>query len=300
MSQDKNQQPGVQKEPLAQQEKAGNKGVEASTSVGIGEILRREREKKGLTYNEIFEITRVRPSILDALENEDWDVLPSRVFVTGFVRSYARALGLEEEELVALYHKAAPSEKRPSRPDVKFDKPNKGLIVLVAFSAVAVLSAYFLFKKNPTNKEISVKPTMVISASNDFIPVPKDQLDESSLAPVKTSQPVETGTPDEDLVSSEPEQAPPKDKPSEMVLKANVSDGTWVKIYVDGKKPKEYIFRAGSRHEWRAKHGFELIIGNAGGIGFEFNDEKIENLGQPGQVVRLKLPEDYVGRNGQD
>ena len=53
---------------------------------------------------------------------------------------------------------------------------------------------------------------------------------------------------------------------------------------MDQQDPKEYMFRPGSSPEWKAKEGFELLIGNACGIGFEFNGRKIDNLGERGQL----------------
>jgi hypothetical protein len=82
-----------------------------------------------------------------------------------------------------------------------------------------------------------------------------------------------------------------------LTLTARVRERTWIKIYVDDGDPKEYIFNPGNRHEWKARKGFDLIIGNADGIDLEFNGEKIENLGAPGQVVRLVFPQYYIERS---
>ena len=70
----------------------------------IGAILRKEREKKGLSYDKVSEITKLRPTILEAIENEAWDDLPSSVFVSGFLKSYARALGLEENRIMTHFN----------------------------------------------------------------------------------------------------------------------------------------------------------------------------------------------------
>ncbi len=82
--------------------------------------------------------------------------------------------------------------------------------------------------------------------------------------------------------------APPPVK--ELILKAEVTETTWVKVILDGGAPKEYIFQPGSRPEWKAERGFELSIGNAGGITLELNGKKMDNLGGHGKVVHLKLP----------
>lgn len=62
---------------------------------------------------------------------------------------------------------------------------------------------------------------------------------------------------------------------------------------MDDQGPKEYMFRPGSHLQWKATKGFEILIGNAGGIDLEFSGTEIKNLGGHGKVVRLRLPEDY-------
>jgi hypothetical protein len=84
------------------------------------------------------------------------------------------------------------------------------------------------------------------------------------------------------------------------VLKAVVEGRTWIRITVDDEEPREYIFQPGSRPQWKAKKGFDLVIGNAAGIEFEFDGQSMENLGELGQVVRLKLPEGYEGPVRED
>lgn len=81
---------------------------ESPLGCGVGTFLRDERQKKGLDHSQISEITRIRPHFLEAIENEDWDHLPSSVFVISFIRSYARALGLEEGEIVSRYQNETP------------------------------------------------------------------------------------------------------------------------------------------------------------------------------------------------
>ncbi|MDN5347732.1 MAG: hypothetical protein PWP65_1296, partial [Clostridia bacterium] len=67
---------------------------------GIGEQLRRARQEKGLTLHEVEEATKIRLKYLNALEEEAFDELPGRVYAIGFLRNYARYLGLDAEELV--------------------------------------------------------------------------------------------------------------------------------------------------------------------------------------------------------
>jgi cytoskeleton protein RodZ len=72
-------------------------------STPFGEHLKREREMRGVTLEEISAATRISPRFLEALENEQWDRLPGGAFNRGFIRSVARFLGLDEESMVAEY-----------------------------------------------------------------------------------------------------------------------------------------------------------------------------------------------------
>jgi transcriptional regulator with XRE-family HTH domain len=69
----------------------------------FGEKLRQQREKRGLTVEAISNTTKISPRMLLALEEERFDQLPGGVFNKGFVRAYARQLGLSEDETLADY-----------------------------------------------------------------------------------------------------------------------------------------------------------------------------------------------------
>jgi cytoskeletal protein RodZ len=69
----------------------------------FGEHLKREREMRGVSLEEISAATRISTRFLEALEKDQWEQLPGGVFNRGFIRSIARFLGLDEESLVAEY-----------------------------------------------------------------------------------------------------------------------------------------------------------------------------------------------------
>jgi len=77
----------------------------------FGEHLKREREMRGVSLEEISAATRISLRFLEALENEQWERLPGGIFNRGFIRSVARFLGLDEDGLVAEY--ALETHERP-------------------------------------------------------------------------------------------------------------------------------------------------------------------------------------------
>jgi len=83
----------------------------------FGERLRREREMRGITLEEISEATKITSRCLQALEEEKFDKLPGGIFNKGFVRSYAAFLGIDEDQAVADFVAASGGEKEQPLPD---------------------------------------------------------------------------------------------------------------------------------------------------------------------------------------
>lgn len=76
-----------------------------------GERLHEERIKKGLTIDEVAKATKIRPAFLEYIEKGEYKKLPSTTYAHGFVRNYARFLGLPERELLALFNREYDEEK---------------------------------------------------------------------------------------------------------------------------------------------------------------------------------------------
>jgi len=313
---------------------------------GIGTLFRNERKNKGLSYTQLSEITKIRPYTLEALENERWNDLPAPVFVIGFIRSYARALELDEGKIVARYQEAIPAEVFQPKPFVGPVSGRKTFIFILIFFLFITASAYYMWKASLTPEKFQVNSETSSPAddkkdigSEDITVLPQEtepvmlkKQKESNVDPedhsgredftfetvpnlfeTETSENLsteelepftpleqglslesETNAEDERLTLSQP--FPNNVTGPELILRAKIRERTYIRILVDDRSPKEYVFRPGSSLEWRAKKGFELLIGNAGGVDLEFDGEKVGKLGRPGQVVRLKFPEKYERR----
>src|SRR5215469_10148936 len=99
--------------------------VEAMAKGTFGERLKRERELREVTLDEVSTATRIAPRFLEALENEQWNQLPGGVFGRGFVRSIARYLGLNEEDLLSEYDLARGENGHiaPQKPEERIPSP---------------------------------------------------------------------------------------------------------------------------------------------------------------------------------
>lgn len=109
-----------------------------SGGVGFGGALRAMREARGLSLQDIADITRIRRAYLAALEEMRLDQLPPRPFVVGYVRAYAQALGVNPEEAVAKFRENAPCNSEPLRPPVGVRRHRDPRLSLAAAAAGVV------------------------------------------------------------------------------------------------------------------------------------------------------------------
>ncbi|MFZ0432671.1 MAG: helix-turn-helix domain-containing protein, partial [Candidatus Acidiferrales bacterium] len=117
------------------------------SSTPFGEQLKRERELRGVSLEEVAAATRIPPKFLEAIENEKWSELPGGVFNRGFIRSVARFLGLDEDNMVAEYElmtRDQPETRRPAEGPMHLER-NWTALVIVILTALALLAgALFL------------------------------------------------------------------------------------------------------------------------------------------------------------
>ncbi|MBW1730327.1 MAG: helix-turn-helix domain-containing protein [Deltaproteobacteria bacterium] len=277
---------------------------------GLGQRLKEAREAKGLTLEQVFEHTRVRISMVEAMEKEQWDALPSPVFVKGFLRSYAKLLGVDEDELIDLYERQVPKHSKPFKPILTESRSRKSGTLIVVFLIVVAMALGFWWIQQPPRPVTSSKPKPAARLQDKSPPSTGTQVSEKPAPPPAHKQtlvgpkepqkgpqivptqeakkvPLKPAAPE-----PEPEKAitTPPPRPT-LVLKGNVKERTWMRVSVDGGDPKEYIFEPGSQPQWKGQRLFDIMIGNAGGIELEFNGKPLGILGKRGKVVHLTLPQ---------
>ncbi len=80
---------------------------------GEGEKLRAAREMKAWSLNDVEEKTKIRARYLEALETEQYEIIPGIAYVKGFLQTYAKHLELDPGEILALYKASQVSENKP-------------------------------------------------------------------------------------------------------------------------------------------------------------------------------------------
>lgn len=125
-------------------------------SLSLGEKLRQAREERGFTLVEVAEQTRISPLYLESIENDDYRILPGGIFNKGFVKSYAKFVGINENEALEDYSQliaqTAPPEDSENlkvyRPEVLTDdRPGSSMLPTVILAAVilGLMTAGILF-----------------------------------------------------------------------------------------------------------------------------------------------------------
>jgi cytoskeleton protein RodZ len=278
---------------------------------GVGSLLKRERGKKGLSLDQLSQITRLRKYYLEALEDEKWDNLPSPVYIKGFIRSYAQGVGIDANEAISLYEHIAPAEEKVPKPLAVLREPKSkipyfiiALIAVLVFGIYTFLDFKDLFPPDPEPTVQEEKRPQPASKQETYI---ADHAQESGLRQADSPERAQADNYIQDIpykkaVIAQP-AVPPKPVVQSSDLPLPVSDGlvltgivnmsTYIKIYMDDNPPKEYIFKPGSRPQWIAREGFFLVVGNAAGIEFDFNGKRTTGLGPIGKVIRISFPEDF-------
>lgn len=98
-------------------------------SLTLGQKLRQVREERGISIGEVSEQTRISPHYIESIENDDYKTLPGGIFNKGFIKSYARYVGFDEQEALGDYSRlmasqsegAISDEPKTYRPEVLTD-----------------------------------------------------------------------------------------------------------------------------------------------------------------------------------
>ena len=145
-------------------------------SLTLGDKLRQAREERGISISEVSEQTRISSLYLDAIENDNYKTLPGGIFNKGFVKSYAKFIGFDEQEALQDYAQLVVANEgteddhlRPYRPEVLTDDRNGASIVPTVIFAGVILTmmtvgVLFLVRYIQNQPET---PTIVSNTSNN-------------------------------------------------------------------------------------------------------------------------------------
>jgi cytoskeleton protein RodZ len=253
---------------------------------GFGEGLKRERELRGVSRDEVCTATRIGSRYLEALENEQWGTLPGGVFNRGFVRAVARFLGLDEDDLLAEYDHAI-SEPAPhietsvtSRVQQEPHRTRTALLVLLASLGLIVLLGtgwvgwrwHYHALRQATNDRIPVSSIVQAASQPKATPatVSVDVSKTASMPPTASASP--SGIEAQGLE-----------------LKIEAGKETFVTVSTDGTDAFEGSMIAGQSRTFMAQNVISISAKDAGALLLELNGQTLAPLGPPGQPGNLTL-----------
>ncbi|MCJ7645289.1 DUF4115 domain-containing protein [bacterium] len=244
--------------------------VETEMAANIGKRLQEARRIKEISLDRVSKETKIAKKWLEALEKEEYDVFPAKIYVVSFVRSYARYLGLDAESLVQIYQREhsgreermdlnpkfhivvshGVGEKSMSRKGIaalrftnRFTK--KGLIPFILAIGVVVgagLSAIFYLQR--ASRQLSQEMAKINASTN----VRKD-----------------------------------------ISMVVEINDKTWLRVVGDGAVSFEGTLSAGEKRTWVTKDEMNVCIGNVDGVRLYVNGEEVDtisgNLGRVNELV---------------
>ena len=244
----------------------------------FGGWLRRQREMREVSLREISDVTKISMRYLEALEHNRFSTLPAPVFARGFLREYAKYVGLDPDEVVNFFIVAQQDEERDAVPERRRGRRLHstthwayGLVltgVVVGLFGVVALLAFWAERRNP--QEVEPPPI----AAPVFAPP-----------------------------SSEPARAAAtRGAPLEVTL--DFTQTCWVEALLDDESRISELRVQGESLRLTARKSVSLTLGNAAGVRIEVNGQPFEIAGYGDSVRDLEItldslgPDDGVGARG--
>jgi len=271
----------------------------------FGESLKREREMRGVTLEEISAATRIATRFLQAIENEEWDQLPGGVFNRGFVRAVARYLGLDEENFVAEYALAVGD--RPSvpvwtgsPPVVTPEQPWLAWIISAIVLAALLAGGWFGARRLlawRAAKRAAQSAEMNVSASPETVSTP----DAASPAQPAAADPASANSASAAAAPGAPDSAPlpaaVSDSPlpaDPIKLKVQAGKRTKVVVVADSDVVFDGTMKAGENHFFSATDHFQITAKDAGAVHLDLNGKALAPIGPSGHPGKITLTRDAL------
>ncbi len=260
----------------------------------IGNILREARESLGITLEEVERATRIRAVRLEALEKDDFESLPSKVQVRGFLRNYAEYLGLNPQDILDQYmqgdigKRGRASRKisgdqgstetyglrRPRRFKVYGDQLITGSVALAVIALLVWgVNRIIVTLNQPTAEQVDPVAEVVVESTE--APTSTAQLIGEAIPPAEATRELEaTITP-----------TLPLGLVDFIELEILAEQSAFVQVIVDGLEEFQGRLPAGERLSFRGEERVEVITGNGRGLRVYFNDQDQGLMGQVNQVL---------------
>ncbi|MEK7407051.1 MAG: helix-turn-helix domain-containing protein [Acidobacteriota bacterium] len=255
--------------------------------MSIGERLRQERLRRGVSLSQVSEQIKIRAGLLAAIEADDFDQLPGEFFARAFVRQYGRLLGVEESEIETMLAQRfgappAVEEAPPARLAGEAGQPplpwagdllRNVVIGAAGFAVVALAGVAVYFWWQSARRPVEIRPAPVA------VPAPAPTTPAAS--PAQTLPP--------EAAPAEPTPQPPPATEAALVVDVTATRSAWIRVTSDGVVVYEATLQPGAGRTFQASQSVRVYTGNAGGLEIRLNGKPIGPVGPEGQVRAVEL-----------
>ena len=269
----------------------------------LGQTLAAQRERQGLSRSDAAQRLHMSAWQIEALETGDYQRLPKGTFLRGFVRNYAKVLGLATGEMLGLLPEDAPRDKKPGivvpTQNIRFDPigdrlqnpyVKAGALAFVAL-ALGFAAMYWVFFIRPTQTGVVARKNVEVpqpSLSSAAVTQPEVFAQAPAVAePVSLDPPKSTPLKVESPKARSPQVELPKPEPAKAealrvgtdgsVLKFRFKGASWVEIRdARGRILLSRLNPAGTEAEVSGRAPFNVIIGNAPEVRLLYNDHEFD------------------------
>ncbi len=268
----------------------------------LGEEFRAAREARKLSLSDVSEQIHIRAVYLQGIEDENWSAIAAPVYVRGFLRTYARFLGVDPERAIDRYNETLAGAEPVQTAvgayrSVDFDEPRPTSPLVWILGGVAVLLVLLVGFTYVQMLRGNSAPAPTAASS----PAPAA----SGAAPAGTAAAASPGSgsaaaavpgalpaPAASGASGFPNPAstmPGGPLAATATLTVHTVANSWLRVVVDGKSEFEGLLPAGSDKTFHG-HIATVRVGNAGGVEVAVNGRSLGTLGAPGSVVERSFP----------
>jgi cytoskeletal protein RodZ len=276
----------------------------------LGQILRSEREKRGLTIDALAQQTRINAIYFHAIEEGDRKTLPGGFFYRSFLRQYARLLDLPEsvyqEEIARSLEQE--TQEIPAQPDRHIVVPpmptgttdraaetRRWVIRLAGLVAVVALATmlYTVYLRWRTPSEVAENsaaepPPIAMPAPAEPVPEPSGEVTPPPPAATLPDSAANTPPPS----SNVPSETDPAAASGPVRLRLAATEAVWVEVWADGRRVFSNLMNASDARSFGAQTRIRVLLGNAGGMNFEWNGRAVDPVGPRGQVRTVEFGQD--------
>jgi cytoskeleton protein RodZ len=272
----------------------------------FGNWLRRQREVREISLREIADASKISLRYLEAFEQDRFDMLPAPVFARGFLREYAKYVGLDPDEVVNHFISAQQALEPEDEQEVNASAPHQrpgwlfNLLLVLVVVVVIVLVAVLAFQTERSRGGAGRAPEGAAQAPQGAAQAPEDAVpspaatagaggaaaDAPPSAAPATSAAV--GGPAEPAPAEPPAPVPAAaagPAPPLTVTLTAVED-CWVEIDADGSRRTQQRLAAGDSLAVEAQRRVVMTLGNAGGVEVRVNGRRYELGWGRGEVAR--------------